>query len=198
VIHTDKRCPMYHKQQNHSDRLKNDFNSEWHGSTVASLSEVSPGALHEHFLEMHIECEFPKAFFGVYLSDCDTQEELESVTSMPDMASVHSNDENMDEVPTVDSGIPHPLLFLPHHLHLAEDQLPDLVSEVDSDVDEDEDLVSECDDDDESVVLYGDVWNITSNPYQDPEWVAAPEPVLRSVARDSLLINDAINPSTKI
>jgi hypothetical protein len=54
--------------------------------------------------------------------------------------------------------------------------------------------VPECDDNDESVVMYGDVWNITSNPYRDFEWVAAPEPVLRRVAGDSLLINDAINP----
>ena len=54
--------------------------------------------------------------------------------------------------------------------------------------------MSECVEDDESVVMYGDVWNIMSNPYRDPEWVATPEPVLRRVAEDSVLINDAINP----
>ena len=126
VIHTDKRFPMSHKQQNHSDRLKNEFNSEWDRSTVVTLSEVSPGALHEHFMAMYLEHEFPEALFGVYLSDSDTQEELESVTSMPDLVSVHSDDENMEEVPAVDS-----------------DQLPDLISEGDSDNDEDEEFVSE-------------------------------------------------------
>jgi hypothetical protein len=59
---------------------------------------------------------------------------------MPDLVSVHSDDENMDEVPTVDSGIPHPLSLSPHHLQPAEEQLPDLVSVVDSDDDEDEDF----------------------------------------------------------
>jgi hypothetical protein len=194
VIHTDNRCPMYHKQRKHSDHLKNESNSERDGSTVAILSEVTPGALHEHFVEMYFEHVFPEAFFGVYLSDSDTQEELESVTSMPDLVSVHSDDEIMNEFSAVDSGTPHLLSLLPHHLHPTEDQLPDLILEGDSDNDEDEEFVSECDEDDESVVMYGDVWNINSNPYRDPEWVATPEPVLRRVAEDSLLINDAINP----